>query len=79
LAGVGKKMSCPRCGTPMEYWVEIEIGDGFKKVKYYYKCPRCGYRLQDETLIIKRNSGGIVLEKEEYRLIAARSRVGRKR
>jgi C4-type Zn-finger protein len=73
-----RRMPCPKCGTLMEYWVEIELGDGYKKIKYYYKCPRCGYRLQDETIIIRRNGSSLVVEREEYRFVGIRSKVGRK-
>lgn len=73
------RVACPKCGTPMEYWVEIELGsDGSKKIKYYYKCPRCGYRLNDAVVIVKRENGFIVVEREEYRVVHARTLVGRK-
>jgi len=62
----------------MEYWVEIELSDGHKRIKYYYKCPRCGYRLQDETIVVRRNGASIVVEREEYRLRRVTRRVGRK-
>ncbi len=73
-----RRMPCPRCGTPMEYWVEIELGDGYKKIKYYYKCPRCGYRLQDEIIVVRRNGSNIIVEREEYRRRSIATRVGRR-
>ncbi|KSW12261.1 hypothetical protein CF15_05790 [Pyrodictium occultum] len=53
----------------MEYRVEIEFGsDGAKRIRYYYRCPRCGYRLPDMTIIVRPGSnGGMVIETEEYR------------
>ena len=71
----GKRMTCPRCGTSMEHWVEIEIANGGKQIKYYYKCPRCSYRVNDLVLSIKRQNGAIVVTKEEYKT-PMRSRVG---
>ena len=57
------KMVCPRCGTVMVYRAEITIGNGDGSVvEYYYRCPRCGYRLHDLTVRLARNrSGGLVL------------------
>jgi C4-type Zn-finger protein len=74
----GRKVACPKCGTPMEYWVEIELeSSGARRIKYYYKCPRCGYRLQDAIIAVKREDGKLVVEREEYRVVA-RAAVGRK-
>ncbi len=57
---------CPRCKTRMEYRLEIELGDGnYRKLIYYYRCPRCGYRVHDMLLNIKRNNGQLVVEVEE--------------
>jgi len=67
---------CPRCGVKMEYWVEIELGEnGQRRIKYYYRCPRCGYRVSDAVLVVKRVDGRIVVEREEYRQPLS-SRVG---
>ncbi len=71
----GKRVACPRCGTPMEFWVEIEYVEGAKRIKYYYKCPRCGYRLQDAVITLRRSNGGLVIEREEY-IQLRQSRVG---
>ncbi len=64
--------TCPRCGTVMEYRVEIELGDGVRRIVYYYRCPRCGYRLQDLVLTVSRRNGRIRIEAYEY--IAAAKR-----
>ena len=67
---------CPRCGTRMEYWVEIEVdGSDGRRVKYYYRCPRCGYRINDAVVRVKRSNGSIAITVEEYRLVR-RVRVG---
>ncbi len=71
----GKRVACPRCGTPMEFWVEIEYVEDAKRIKYYYKCPRCGYRLQDAVITLRRSNGGLVIEREEY-IQLRQSRVG---
>lgn len=60
------EVDCPRCGTRMEYRVEIEFGNGSRRIRYYYRCPRCGYREQDLLLVVRRNGAGIIVEKEEY-------------
>ena len=53
------EMACPRCGTRLEFWIEKELGNGnMRRITYYYKCPRCLYRLIDATIVIKRGNGG---------------------
>ncbi|MET1102124.1 MAG: hypothetical protein ABWW69_06605 [Pyrodictiaceae archaeon] len=60
-----RRVVCPRCGITMEYRVEVEIGDGVeRKIHYYYRCPRCSYKLVDVNLRLRRNNGKIVLEAE---------------
>ncbi len=55
---VEKEVVCPRCGTRMTYRIEAELGNGNgRTVYYYYRCPRCGYRLQDLVVRVKRNNG----------------------
>lgn len=71
----GSRITCPRCGVSMEHWVEIEIFDGGKKIKYYYKCPRCSYRVNDLILSVKRRNGTVIIIKEEYKT-PIKSRVG---
>ncbi|ALL01176.1 hypothetical protein Pyrde_1128 [Pyrodictium delaneyi] len=60
--------TCPRCRTRMEYRVEMEFGEnGMRRIRYYYRCPRCGYRLQDLVIVVKRgDNGGVIVEREEY-------------
>ncbi len=66
---------CPKCGTRMEYRVEVELGDGaYRRAVYYYRCPRCGYRAQDLVMVVKRNNGKLVVEVEERVIVAARRR-----
>ena len=59
------EMACPRCRTRLEYWIEKELGNGgMRRITYYYRCPRCLYRLNDTTIIVKRsnNGDGLVIE-----------------
>ncbi len=72
MVQVNGEVVCPRCGTRMEYRVEIEFGEnGAKRIRYYYRCPRCGYRENDLVLMIRRDGAGkIVIEKEEYIKVA---------
>ncbi len=59
--------SCPRCFTRLEYRMEIEIGDGSRRVvRYYYRCPRCGYRIPDSEIIVKKNGSKVLLQLSEY-------------
>lgn len=60
----------------MDHWVEIEVVDDAKRVKYYYKCPKCGHRVNDLTLSIRKRDGSLVITKEEYSWVPAKSRVG---
>jgi DNA-directed RNA polymerase subunit RPC12/RpoP len=61
-----QEVSCPRCGNRMELWVEVELKNGNgRRIRYYYKCPRCLNRLEDLTVSIERKNGKLVLEAEE--------------
>ncbi|ABM81034.1 hypothetical protein [Hyperthermus butylicus] len=57
---------CPRCRTHMEYRVEIEFRNGGRIVRYYYWCPRCGYRVNDLLVNIGKNGGKVRIVLEEY-------------
>jgi len=35
------EMPCPWCGTPMESFENVEVGEDFPYVRSY-KCPDCG-------------------------------------
>jgi DNA-directed RNA polymerase subunit RPC12/RpoP len=57
----------------MEYRVEIELGNGTsRRATYYYRCPRCGYRVQDLVLTVKRSDGTIRVEVREYSIVVSR-------
>ena len=62
-----KEVVCPRCRTRMEYRVEIEFtSNGGRVIRYYYWCPRCGYRLNDLIVTVGRNSGKVRIVVEQY-------------
>ncbi len=64
---------CYKCGTKMEHWAEVEHNGAISRKHYYYKCPRCGYRLGDLTIKIERREDrGIVLSLEEYIVVKRR-------
>jgi len=59
---IKSKLLCPRCGTNLEYMAEAETtGNGYKTITYFYRCPRCGYRLDDELLVVRRMSSSIIV------------------
>lgn len=59
---VKSNLLCPRCGTNLEYMAEAEAtGNGSKTITYFYRCPRCGYRLDDELLIVRKTSSSIIV------------------
>ena len=50
----------------MEYRVEIEFRNGGRIVRYYYWCPRCGYRVSDLVVNVGKNGGKVRIVLEEY-------------
>ncbi len=67
------EVACYRCGTRMEHWAEVEHDGAISRKYYYYKCPRCGYRLGDLTVKIQKQKGkGVVLSVEEYIVVKRR-------
>ena len=64
---MASEVVCPRCGTRMEYRVEVELGNGVqRKSTYYYRCPRCGYRILDLVVTVRRSDGRVRIEVTEY-------------
>ena len=58
---------CPRCGVVMDLHVESErLSDGTRRIVYYYRCRRCGYRLQDLEILVRKNGKGLELRTVEY-------------
>ena len=83
----GEPRLCPRCGIAMEYRMESEsLSNGTRRVVYYYRCPRCGYKVYDAVMIFDRVDGEIRVKVAEYkwreprmhRAIRASSRHARK-
>lgn len=74
---MAREVVCPRCGTRMEYRVEVELGNGIqRRSTYYYRCPRCGYRILDLVVTVKRDNGRVRVEIAEY--LAARAAPARR-
>jgi len=47
----------------MDFIAEAENNaDGTKIVRYYYRCPVCGTRINDELIIIKNENGSVVIK-----------------
>ncbi|HEU97562.1 MAG TPA: hypothetical protein ENO36_01740 [Fervidicoccus fontis] len=58
---------CPKCHTAMEFSMETEsFGNGIKKVSTFYKCPVCGYRIQDMVIEVNRYNGSAKLKLSKY-------------
>jgi uncharacterized protein YbaR (Trm112 family) len=57
---------CPRCKVPMDYLSETEKESNSNgksiKITRYYKCPVCGRRIIDETLIIRDDGTNTIIE-----------------
>uniref|UniRef100_A0A7J3ZKB2 TFIIS-type domain-containing protein n=1 Tax=Fervidicoccus fontis TaxID=683846 RepID=A0A7J3ZKB2_9CREN len=55
-------MKCPKCGTVMYYRMESEKLDGnARKITSYYKCTICGYRVNDQVIILHGSNGALKL------------------
>ena len=68
---------CPRCGTNLEYMAEAEnVGNGSRTITYFYRCPRCSYRLDDELLIVKKNATSIMVKVVKRRIGFERTIMG---
>jgi C4-type Zn-finger protein len=63
-----KTRLCPRCGVAMEYRVESEnLSNGTRRVVYYYRCPRCGYKMYDAVVVFGKVDGELRIKVAEYR------------
>ena len=72
---VEREVACPRCRTRMEYRVEIEFKEnGGRIIRYYYWCPRCGYRLNDLVVYVSKDGGRVKVTAEQYVLVRRRGR-----
>ncbi len=53
-------MKCPRCGHEMDYRKETETFDrNYKAIQTYYKCPICGYRINDQYITLSGVNGSL--------------------
>ncbi|MGC9106048.1 MAG: hypothetical protein ACP5HQ_06465 [Thermoprotei archaeon] len=55
------KVACPRCGVYMDLLAESENASGEKVIRYFYKCPACGYRLPSSTIRIRKQNDSEIL------------------
>ncbi len=46
----GRRVVCPYCKVPMEYYMEVEKLGGTRRITRYYRCPVCSAKLIDEVL-----------------------------
>ncbi|MFP3226124.1 MAG: hypothetical protein RXQ80_04255 [Sulfolobaceae archaeon] len=59
-----KELLCPKCNIRMDFIIEAENNsDGEKIVRYFYRCPACGTRINDEIISIKKEEKGDVIIK----------------
>jgi C4-type Zn-finger protein len=73
--GVEKEVVCPRCKTKMEYRVEIEFKEnGGRIIRYYYWCPRCGYRLNDLVINVDKDDSKLKIVAEQYIIVKRREK-----
>ncbi len=69
----GTEVVCPRCRTRMEYRLEIEFREnGGRIIRYYYWCPRCGYRLNDLVVNVSKNGSNVKVVVEQYIVVRRR-------
>ncbi|MBE9391738.1 hypothetical protein IOK49_06630 [Fervidicoccus fontis] len=51
-------IQCPKCKTIMEYSIETEkFTDGTKRIKSFYKCPVCNYKVNDQQISVSKVDG----------------------
>jgi C4-type Zn-finger protein len=55
------KVTCPRCGVYMDLLAESESMSGEKVIRYFYRCPACGYRLSASVIKVKKEDDSVVL------------------
>ncbi|WFO75400.1 hypothetical protein J4526_00380 [Desulfurococcaceae archaeon MEX13E-LK6-19] len=60
---------CKKCGKSMGLIAESEkLSDNSLRIKYYYKCPSCGYRIDAEQLTIGREQEFILVKRKVFLL-----------
>jgi len=50
---------CPRCHNIMVYQMEAEISGAQKTLRRYYRCPVCGFRINDMSALSHNGDGRI--------------------
>jgi len=58
-----KKISCPKCGIIMDFLVESESNEAnIRRIKYYYRCPACGTKINDSQIHILKQDNFISIK-----------------
>ena len=48
------------------FYMQVDLlSDGTERVTYYYKCPRCGLRIDDAMIIVTKEKEGVRLRVAE--------------
>ena len=57
------ELLCPKCNIRMDFIAEAENNaDGTKVVRYFYRCPACGTRINDELISIKKENESVLIK-----------------
>ena len=59
------RVPCPKCGIFMDLLVESESLGNEKVIRYYYRCPACGFRLPLSVVKVRRSDSEITLAIEK--------------
>ncbi len=61
-------MECPKCRVPMMFFMQVDLlSDGTERVTYYYRCQRCGLKMEDAMVIITKEKNGVKLKVAEIK------------
>jgi DNA-directed RNA polymerase subunit RPC12/RpoP len=56
-----KEVLCPKCGIRMEFMAETESNSDGREVRYFYRCPACGTKINESIMkILKKDSAVII-------------------
>ncbi len=59
-------MECPKCKVPMLFFMQVDLlSDGTERITYYYRCPRCGMKIDDAMIVVTKEKDGLKLKVAE--------------